>query len=194
MRVQPVVPPSIARRRQPGRASLGCCAGASCCTRSASPRSAPAPQAAWAAVGAGFRLPIAAAGAGGHPVRASSRPVAGSGQGRPGACPSPPRCGTPALPPLTRRPSRGGGGAAWCGLPRARDWDRRRIVLVVAAPAERVSSARCPPRVRGARGSDAHADRWPGAVAEDHDGVWSTRGAPAPAPARSPGSLGDGEH
>ena len=38
MRVQPVVPPCVARRRQPGRASRGCCAGASCCTRSASPR------------------------------------------------------------------------------------------------------------------------------------------------------------
>ena len=45
MRVQPVVPPSIAGRRQPGQASPGCCAGASCCTRSASPRSAPAPRA-----------------------------------------------------------------------------------------------------------------------------------------------------
>ena len=45
MRVQPVVPPCVARRRQPGRASRGCCAGASCCTRSASPRSAPAPRA-----------------------------------------------------------------------------------------------------------------------------------------------------
>ena len=33
------------RRRQPGRASPGCCASASCCTRSASPRAAPAPRA-----------------------------------------------------------------------------------------------------------------------------------------------------
>ena len=44
MRVQRVAEPPSARRRQPGRASPGCCAGASCCTRSASPRSAPAPR------------------------------------------------------------------------------------------------------------------------------------------------------
>ena len=45
MRVQRVAEPPSARRRQPGRASPGCCAGASCCTRSASPRAAPAPRA-----------------------------------------------------------------------------------------------------------------------------------------------------
>ena len=45
MRVQRVAEPPSARRRQPGRASPSCCAGASCCTRSASPRSAPAPRA-----------------------------------------------------------------------------------------------------------------------------------------------------
>ena len=38
MRVQRVAEPPSARRRQPERASPGCCAGASCCTRSASPR------------------------------------------------------------------------------------------------------------------------------------------------------------
>ena len=45
MRVQRVAEPPSAGRRQPGRASPGCCAGASCCTRSASPRAAPAPRA-----------------------------------------------------------------------------------------------------------------------------------------------------
>ena len=45
MRVQRVAEPPSARRRQPGRASPGCCAGAACCTRSASPRAAPAPRA-----------------------------------------------------------------------------------------------------------------------------------------------------
>ena len=38
MRVQRVAEPPSARRKQPERASPGCCAGASCCTRSASPR------------------------------------------------------------------------------------------------------------------------------------------------------------
>ena len=38
MRVQRVAEPPSARRRQPERASPGCYAGASCCTRSASPR------------------------------------------------------------------------------------------------------------------------------------------------------------
>ena len=46
MRVQPVDLRSSGPRSEPGRASPGCCAGASCCIRSASPRSAPAPPAA----------------------------------------------------------------------------------------------------------------------------------------------------
>ncbi len=45
MRVQRVAESPSARRRQPGRASPGCYAGASCCTRSASPRAASAPRA-----------------------------------------------------------------------------------------------------------------------------------------------------
>ena len=45
MRVQRAAEPPSARRRQPGRASPGCYAGASCCTRSASPQAAPAPRA-----------------------------------------------------------------------------------------------------------------------------------------------------